>query len=61
MEAEKATAYPARLFVFVVLIKFLFWRFLELLWRPVNNLSPLPPLSRSTAKIRKLLPFFKLF
>ena len=61
MEAEKATAYPARLFVFVFLLKFLFLRFLELLWRPVNNLSPLPPpLSRSTAKIRKLLPFFKL-
>ena len=42
MEAEKAAAYPTRLFVFF-LLKFLFWRFLEMLGRPVNNLSPLPP------------------
>ena len=38
MEAEKAAAYPIaaaayhRLFVFVFLLIFLFWRFLELLW-----------------------------
>ena len=45
IEAEKAAAYPASSVRFLFLLKFLFlfWRFLELLWRPVNNQSPLPP------------------
>ena len=37
MQAEKAAAYPASSVRFSFLLIFLFWRFLELLWRPANN------------------------
>ena len=48
MEAEKAVAYPASSVCFSCFINILFWRFLEVLWRPVHNYSPSSPLSRSS-------------
>ena len=64
MGAEKAAAYPAssvRFCFFLIIFLFLFWRFLAAATNKQLITFALSPLSRSTAKIRKLLHFCSYF